>query len=351
MEFPHLARYFAAVLAGAGVSLAGPVASAQAYPSKPVETVIASPAGGFLKQFADTVADIFQKENLLAQPLQVALHSGRRGAAGFSHVVNQRGDPHTVLVVFTRRFLVNAARTKGGRGLADYTPLALFDSSPQAIIVSAESKIASFKDLLEAARSEPGSISCATVQVLSEGLELYLIERETRVKFERESYRPGTSFYGGVVGGIVALGQLASDPNRLKVTDAVRSVLEGRNQCTTVSAREAYNLVDTNKLKLRVLATTAQKRLPQLPDVPTLIELGIDVQISDGYGFAMPAGVPSEAAAVMEAAMEKAHKSKAWQEFSHKNVFEGRWMGGAQFAAYLAQRLAELQEFQKATGN
>jgi len=52
----------------------------------------------------------------------------------------------------------------------------------------------------------------------------------------------------------------------------------------------------------------------------------------------------------MDAALEKAHKSKAWQEFSHKNVFENRWMGSAQFAAYLAQRQAEMQDFLQSIG-
>jgi len=111
---------------------------------------------------------------------------------------------------------------------------------------------------------------------------------------------------------------------------------------------EAYSSIEAKTM--RVLGMTTEKRLAQLPDIPTLTELGTAVQVGTGRGFAMPAGVPKEAAAVMEAALEKAHKSKAWQEFSHKNVFENRWMDSAQFAAYLAKRQDEMQDFLKSIG-
>ena len=337
MDFPRFVRYFAAVITGAGVSLTSAVASAQAYPSKPVEIVIASftekgPDG----QFARAVADILEKEKLLAQPLEVKLHSGRFGAAGLNHVVSRRGDPHTVLTVVTVPFLGNAARTKGGRGLDDYTPLALFALTPQAIIVSAESKHATVKDLLEVARAaDQNSMVCASTSIVTERLAFYLIQKETRVKFDCEWYEPGAR---------ANLITAFTNPNW--VPDSVRSVLDGRNQFTIASASSAYDI--SKKAKLRVLATTGEKRLPQLPDTPTLAEMGINVQVGNGFGFAMPAGVPREAAAAMEAALEKAHKSAAWREFAHSKMLEDRWMGSAMFADYLAQRLAEMQELQKA---
>src|SRR5262245_57643970 len=175
MEIPSRIRGFATIFTAAGIAFASATAAAQAYPSNPIEMLISSTfKGDVTEQVARLVADVSQKENLLAQPLQVKLHSGRNGTAGFRYVASRRGDPHTVLTVLTVRFFDFAAQTKGARALDDYTPLALFGSAPQAIVVSAESKFASFKDLLEAARREPGSITCATQQILSAGLELYL---------------------------------------------------------------------------------------------------------------------------------------------------------------------------------
>jgi tripartite-type tricarboxylate transporter receptor subunit TctC len=130
--------------------------------------------------------------------------------------------------------------------------------------------------------------------------------------------------------------------------DAVLAVLGGHVQFTTENVSEAFASIEAKQM--RVLGMTTERRLAQMPDIPTLTELGTAVQVGTGRGFAMPAGVPREATAVMEAALEKAHKSKAWQEFAHKNVFENRFMGSVEFAAYLAQRQAEMQDFLQSIG-
>jgi putative tricarboxylic transport membrane protein len=101
---------------------------------------------------------------------------------------------------------------------------------------------------------------------------------------------------------------------------------------------------------MRVLAVTTERRMPALPDVPTLTELGYKVQIGTGRGFVMPAGVPKEAAAAMEALLEKVHKGPLWREYSQRNMYEDRWMGSAAFTKYLAEQRAAQQEFIEAIG-
>lgn len=311
------------MLAGASALLAGISALAQPYPSKPIEFVVHTAPGGGTDLFARVVTDILQKEKILAQPLQVANRTGGGGAIAFNHIKNRRGDPYTVLTVATGSLLTNAARIDLGLGLDTYTPLAFFALDPQAIMVAADSKFATFKDLIEAARKQPDTIVCAVTSPGGSGrLALYMLEKATGTKFRFVSFKGGG--------------------------DAVLAVLGGHVQFTTENVSEAYASIEAKTM--RVLAMTTEKRLAQMPDIPTLTELGTTVQVGTGRGFAMPAGVPKEAAAIMEAALEKAHKSKAWQEFSHKNVFENRWMGSAQFAAYLAQRQAEMQEFLQSIG-
>jgi putative tricarboxylic transport membrane protein len=101
---------------------------------------------------------------------------------------------------------------------------------------------------------------------------------------------------------------------------------------------------------MRVLAVTTEQRMPALPDVPTLTELGYKVQIGTGRGFVMPAGVPKEAAAAMEALLEKVHKSALWKDYSQKNMYEDRWMGSADFAQYLAEQRVAQREFVEGIG-
>jgi len=115
---------------------------------------------------------------------------------------------------------------------------------------------------------------------------------------------------------------------------------------TTENVSEVLSGVEAKKL--RILAVPAEKRLTGLPDVPTLKELGYNVHVGGGRGFAMPAGVPKEAVAVMEAAMERAHKSAQWKEYAARNMYEDNYMGSAAVTQYLAKTLPVMNEFMSA---
>ena len=314
---------FSSVFLGALLALAVTAAPAQPYPSKSIEFTVHTAPGGGTDLFARVVTDILQKEKILSQPLIVANRTGGGGAVAFSHIKTRRGDPYTVLTVATGSLLTNVARKELGLGLDIYTPLAFFASDPQAIMVLAESKFATMKDLVDAAKKEPDTIICAVTSAGGSGrVALYMIEKATGAKFRFVSFKGGG--------------------------DAVLAVLGGHVHFTTENISEAFASIEAKKL--RVLGMTTKKRLPQFPDFPTLTEQGVMVQVGTGRGFAMPAGVPKEAAAIMEAALEKVHKSKAWQDFAYRNVFENRWLNSTQFAAYLVQRQAEMQDFLQSVG-
>ena len=165
--------------------------------------------------------------------------------------------------------------------------------------------------------------ACAVTSAGGSGrLALYMLEKATGAKFKFVAFKGGG--------------------------DAVLSVLGGHTHFTTENVSEAFASIEAKKM--RIQGMTTDKRLAQFPDVPTLTELGTRVQVGTGRGFAMPAGVPEETAAYMEAALKKVHDSKGWKDFAHKNVFEDRWMNSKEFAAYLAKRQAEMQDFLLAIG-
>ena len=84
--------------------------------------------------------------------------------------------------------------------------------------------------------------------------------------------------------------------------------------------------------------------------MPTLKELGYNIHVGGGRGFAMPAGVPKDAAAIMEAALERAHKSPQWREYATRNMYENTYMGSAAFSEYLARMMPVMGEFMEAIG-
>ena len=306
------------------LTLAAAAAPAQQpYPSRTIDFTVHTAPGGGTDVFARAVADILQKEKIITQPIIVSTRTGGGGAVAFNHIKNRRGDPYTVLTVATGSLLTNVARPELGLGLDIYTPLAFFATDPQAIMVPTDSKFATMKDMIEAARKQPDTIVCAVTSAGGSGrVALFQIEKATGAKFKFVTFKGGG--------------------------DAVLAVVGGHVHFTTENLSEAAGMIEAKKL--RVIGMTTEKRLPQYPDYPTLIEQGVNVSIGTGRGFAMPAGVPKENAAFMEAALERVHKSKAWQEFSHKNVFEDRWLNGAQFAAYLVKKQEEMQDFLKSVG-
>jgi len=310
------------ILMTAALAVTG-TALAQTYPSKTVEFVVHVTPGGGTDVFARAVTDLITRDKLLPQPVIVGSRPGGSGAVAFTYIKSKRGDPHVVLTVATGTLLSAAIRPDLSLGLDNYTPLAFFALDPQTITVSAASKIMNFKDLLDASRREPETAISAVASAGGTGrLLLYYLERETGIKFKFVPFKSGS--------------------------EATLSVLGGHVPFTTENLSEMYSQVEAKKM--RVLAVTGDKRLPILPDAPTLKELGYPVVFGTGRGFAMPAGVPKEAAAAMEAVLKKVYESPAYKEFASRNMYEDLYMGSAEFSQYLAKRREEMVGFMAQVG-
>ena len=305
------------ILATAALATAGTV-PAQTFPNRPVEFVVHVTPGGGTDVFARAVTELITRDKLLPQPMIVGNRPGGSGAIAFSYIKGKRGDPHVVLTVATGTLLSAAIRPDLGLGLDNITPLAFFALDPQTVTVSAASKIMSFKELLEASRREPETAISAVASAGGTGrLLLHYLERETGIKFKFVPFKSGS--------------------------EATLSVLGGHVPFTTENLSEMYSQVEAKKM--RVLAVTGDKRLPILPDVPTLKELGYPVVFGTGRGFAMPAGVPKDAAAAMEAVLRKVYESPSYKEFASRNMYEDLYLGSAEFSQYLAKRREEMVGF------
>ena len=308
---------------GAAAIACSAAAWAQSYPSKPVDFIVHVNPGGGTDVFARLVTEIMTRDKLVTQPLVVQNRPGGAGVVAFTYIKSKRGDPHTVLTMATGSFLTAASRPDLDLGLEHYTPLAFFARDPQGIIVNADSKYRTFKELLDDAKTRPGEIVCAVTSATGTGRQtLWKLEKETGSRFKFVTFKAGS--------------------------EAILSVLGGHVPFTTENVSEAWAHIEAKKM--RVLAVTTEQRMPALPDVPTLTELGYKVQIGTGRGFVMPAGVPKEAAAAMEALLEKVHKSARWQEYAVNNLYENRWMGSAEFTRYLVAQRAAQKEFVESLG-
>jgi len=312
--YSRIVSGIAAVLA----TLVSSLAFAQPYPTRPIELVVHTSAGSGTDVVARALADAVRRENLLPQPFVVVNRVGGAGILAYTYFKTKRGDPYSMLTV-SPTLLAMAHRPDVNIGLDNYTPLALFAIDPQTIMVPSDSPFATFKELVEAARRQPESLVAATTSIQGTGrLVLYLIEKAVPgAKFKFVTFKGGG--------------------------EAATSVAGGHTHFTTENLSEGLGLIEAKKL--RVLGIAADRRLPNIPDVPTLQELGYPVQAGTIRGFAFPAGVPKEAATIMETALERAHKTPAWKEHATRNMYLDVYMGGAEFSRFLAKRLAEARDF------
>jgi putative tricarboxylic transport membrane protein len=311
------------IAAAALVACIAVPASAQSFPAKPIEMVIHTNPGGGQDVFGRLLADITVREKLLPQPFTIVNRTGGSGTVASNFIKTKKGDPYYLLSVSTTIVLSAAHRPELGLGLDIYTPLALFGFDTQSVTVPIDSKFMTLKDLIEAAKREPNSIIDGIASATGTArLLLYHLEKETGARFKYVSFKSGA--------------------------DAMTAVLGNHVHMTTENVSEVYGAVEAKKL--RILAVSAERRLPGLPDVPTLKEAGVNIHVGAGRGFAMPAGVPRDAAAVMEAALERAHKSAQWQEYASRNMYENTYLGSAAFSKYLERMMPAIGEFMEAVG-
>ena len=298
-------------------------ARAQAYPSRQIEFVAQSSAGGGTDLFSRAITEMLTRQKAFPQPIINSNRVGSGGVIAYNYIKSKRGDPHVIMAIATGGVLNAAARPELELPLDIFTPLAMFATDPQVIALRAESKFKTFKELIEAARREPETIAVGiTGPTGTARLAFHIIERATGTKFKYVSYKGGG--------------------------EAVLATLGGHVEVTGENMSEMLPLVEAKKM--RVLAVTGERRFVQVPDIPTAKELGYNIIAATGRGFSMPAAVPKDAAAAMEAALKRVYDSPEYKEYSHRNMFDNGYLNGAGFGKYLAENRVVQEEFLKAIG-
>ena len=298
-------------------------ALAQSYPSRPIEFVAQSSAGGGTDLFMRAITEMLTKQKAFSQPLTNVNRVGSGGVIAYNYIKSKRGDPHVVMTIATGGVLNASARPDLDLPLDIFTPLAMFATDPQVVALRAESKFKTFKELIEAARREPETIAVGiTGPTGTARLAFHIIERATGTKFRYVSFKGGG--------------------------EAVLATLGGHVEVTGENMSEMLPLVEAKKM--RVLAVAGERRFKQAPEIPTAKELGYNIIAATGRGFAMPAGVPKEAAAAMEAALKRVYDSPEYKEYSYRNMFDNKYLNSAEFGKYLVENRAVHEEFLKAIG-
>jgi tripartite-type tricarboxylate transporter receptor subunit TctC len=257
-----------AVLLMLGACGAGTVpALAQSYPSRTITIVTPAPAGGVTDTIGRALAQRFSKA--WGQQAVVENKPGANNQLAAEFVANAPPDGHTLFVAPDGTFVTNPSLYPK----LPYDPYKSFTPITGLVIIN-HGMIAhpsftpnSVKELLDLARQKPGEINYGTFGIGSSGhMSFAMLENMTGAKFQAVHYKGAAP--------------------------AMNDVIAGHIPIMFVSAGSGVPQWKGGKVKY--LAVGASKRMPQLPDIPTVAETVPGYEGVSWFGLFGPAGMPAE---------------------------------------------------------
>src|SRR3989339_1363941 len=241
----NVCKWFVLLLVGLFVVVgAGSAMAAGNFPEKPVTIIVHAGAGGGSDIFARTLSAAVEKEKLFPQPLVVENKPGGSGAIAFAYVAGKKKDPYYMVTAVTS-FLTTPLMGKAPVGLKDFTPIANFAFDEYMLMVGANSKYKSVKDIIADAKANPKKITVGGTQLgSSDSICAYLVEKAAGIQFNYVVFNSGGEVNAAVLGGHVDV--MVANPG------------------------EALELYKAGKV--RILGVYSEKRLAGAPDVPTMKE-------------------------------------------------------------------------------
>ena len=268
------------VLGAAALVLLPALATAQAWPAKPIRLVVAYPPGGVSDVVARALAD--KLAGPLGQPVVVENKAGASGGIGMDAVAKAAPDGHTLGFAAISPLALNPHLGKSPFDPArDIVPVASVMYSPVLLLATTATPAKDFNELLAAARSKPGAVRWATSGPASLGhIMLEQLKAGAKVDITHVPYKGGAQQMNDALSGQFEILSTNASP---AVTQHIKSG------------------------KLRALAVGAPARLDTLPDVPTLAELGhAGANLTSLFGVFAPAGVPQPVLQRLNAEINKA---------------------------------------------
>lgn len=281
---------------------------AQSYPTKPIRMIIpAAPGGG-----VDTIGRALGQKlsESLGQPVVPDNRAGAGTMIGSVLTVKAPPDGYTFLMV-TNSHAINASVQKNLKydPVKDFSVVSLLAVSPYLLVVHPSVPAKSVRELVALARKRPMELlfaSAGTASATHLAGELFKIM--AKINITHVPYKGGTPAVTDLVGGHVQI----MFNNLISVMALAKS---GR---------------------LRALAVTSAKRLPLLPDLPTVAESGLPgYEAASWYGALLPAGTAAQIVAILNRELIKAIKT---QDVRDRLVSEGAEVIGStpeEFAHYM----------------
>ncbi len=305
--------------ANAGASNSAAAASDFPKKGKSIDLIVAFSSGGAVDTAARLIQPVLEKE--LGTNVEVVNKPGAGGQIGYTALTSAKPDGYTIGATGSPSVVVSPLDpARGAKYTRDsFQPLGRQVIDPTVIAVQPDSPYQTLKDLLEAVKAKPKSLTASTTGIQTgEHFALAQIQQATGSEFAPVHFSEGasqatTAFLGKHVDVLVAN---VSDANDL-----------------------------TKQGKARVLGVMSAERAPSLPDVPTFKESGYDLTAGTARGYSAPAGLPDAVAKKLEAALEKAIEDPAVVQKMKDLGLETSYLNGADYQKFWA---GQEDDFKKA---
>ena len=256
-------RFCTALLTSAVAAFSLSAAAQENYPNKPIRVVIGYSAGGGNDIIVRVMTPELSKG--LGQPVIVDNKPGAQSIIAAEHVAKQPADGYTILMGPSGPMTINPATYSKlpYDPVRDFTPISMICSFPLLLVVDPKLPVKNVKELIAYAKANPGKSNYASsagiFQVASE-----MFKQRTGTKIEMITYKSSGESAQAVISGQVMMTLIDPPP----VSGPLKSGT------------------------LRGLAVTSPRRHPSWPDLPTLKEAGVDMEVPVWTAFFAPAKTP-----------------------------------------------------------
>jgi len=322
MFFRYWARTIAILLLSLGI--AHTAHAADNYPTRPITLIVPFAAGGGTDGVARIIGTLLEKE--LGQPVNVVNRAGGNGVVGHAAIAAAAADGYTLGMVTVDITMLHWAKLTPLTG-RDFTPLALMNIDPAAIIVRSDAPYKKLDDLLKAIKANPG-------------------------KFKSSGTGLGGIWHLAMAGMLKDVGIDTSSVPWVPSTGAAQAMndlVAGGVEFVTCSLPEARALIDAGKA--RPLVIMSDKASSLYPNVPTLQAAANSKWTLGAWrGLAAPRNLPPDTQAKLGSALKKIYDSKAFQDFMASRGFGITYADAKAFEQFMLRGDADMGATMKSVG-
>jgi tripartite-type tricarboxylate transporter receptor subunit TctC len=318
------AKYFARILWTLPLMLCAAFAVAQPYPAKPIRLVVPFPPGGSADIIGRTLAQRLAEQ--MGQPVVVENRAGASAIIGSEYVAKSPPDGYTLLLGNVGSMTIHPFLYPNlpYDPIKDFAPVSLVGAVTSVVVVTASLPVNSIAELVAWAKANPGKLNFTSSGAgSSTHLTGELLRLRSGISMEHISYK-------------------GSAP-------ALLDLIAGNVQLMFENLPSVFPHIKAGRV--RALATTAAKRSPALPEVPTMIEAGYPgFDMVSWQGVLVPAGTPPAIVARLNSEIVKALQTREVREGYAKLGVDVLANTPEQFAVYLRQEQAKWSAIVKDAG-